>query len=281
MCFLSSRMAPHFMQGVPVSQAITTAKYSSDKVTPSARVQQASAAVSQPGPLHPGPTKHRSQAHTKATTIVLEQPNRNGRPSQGKPAQKRKQALAVPQQQKVKQQRLVYNEFSTSTESTIDSDCTMPLADDEEEGTNPGKHLVRDANRLETQQQQQQKCQFMSVNEPYKLLPAAAGRQQRPVPSPSKGKQLPANGVIYKQGQPRQKGCAATALGHMRPETNSRQGAQLQKPAAVVDAAKGSVYKRQLPVPRTACPAAQPRGLLADGTGIQPAGKVISQSAIC
>ena len=268
------------MQGLPASQAVVTAKPSSDKVSPFAPAQQVSVAESQPRPLELAPSQHWAQANTKATTTAVVQPKVNGRSSKGQSVQKRKQAPAVPQQQKVKQQRLVYNEFSTSTESTIDSDCTMPLVDDEE-GSNPREQILRSATRLKThkqqqqqQQQQQKRSQIVFDSEPSNLLAATAARHQTPLPSPGKDKQSTPDGAFGKQGQSLQPECAATASGQLKHESQARQAAQAQKPPMAFAAAKGCVYKRQRSAQRTVSPVAQPRGVFAEKSTKQPAQQV-------
>ena len=104
------------------------------------------------------PSQRMPQAHAEPLTTAQMQLHGTNRQDQGKPGQKRKPAPSGLQRQKVKQQRVVYNEFSTSTESTTESDCSVPSVGSEG-GMSPHEQPAHHHMALKPKQQQQQQQQ--------------------------------------------------------------------------------------------------------------------------
>lgn len=97
--------------------------------------------------LPPATAVKRQAVAKPAVAVVLGKHHAQVKPThaQIKPNQKRK--LAPPQQQAqqkqmLKRQKTVYNEFSTSTEDTTDSDCTMPSLGLQDDISSPPKPLL-------------------------------------------------------------------------------------------------------------------------------------------
>lgn len=172
------------------------------------------------------------QAHAEPLDTTLLQLQGSSRQGQDKPGQKRKLAPSGLQQQKVKQQRVVYNEFSTSTDSTSESDCSVTSVgteDDRSPHEQPGYHA-------KTPQPQQQQQHVVPTSAPFKLPIAPRHHTPGHVSPPDKeseGDSQPAAPDQKASGPPRPK-----AYSH------SKKAAQPTKPPAgattkvVVDKAK-------------------------------------------
>jgi len=102
--------------------------------------------------------------------------------AQDKPSQKRKQPPGGRQQQqdREKQQKTVYNEFSTSTEGTTDSERTMPSQDVAHEVSSPSKQSPQVTQAKASKHQQ---AQHQVVAKPVKVTPVVPLKAALPLPA--------------------------------------------------------------------------------------------------
>ncbi len=121
--------------------------------------------------------------------------------AQDKPSQKRKQPPGGRQQQqdRAKQQKTVYNEFSTSTEGTTDSERTMPSQDVAHKVSSPSRQSPQVTKAKASKHQQ---AQLQVVAKPVKVTPV--------VVSPEAALPLPA--ALMSSGKGLQKGTSISPL---------------------------------------------------------------------
>ena len=102
--------------------------------------------------------------------------------AQHKPSQKRKQPPGGRQQQqdRAKQQKTVYNEFSTSTEGTTDSDRTMPSQDVAHEVSSPSRQSPQVTKAKASKHQQ---AQHQMVAKPVKVTTVVPLKAALPLPA--------------------------------------------------------------------------------------------------
>lgn len=102
--------------------------------------------------------------------------------AQHKPSQKRKQPPGgrQRQQERIKQQKTVYNEFSTSTEGTTDSERTMPSQDLAHEVSSPSRQSPQVTQAKAFKQQQ---AQLQVVAKPVKVTPVVPPDAALPLPA--------------------------------------------------------------------------------------------------
>lgn len=192
---------------------------------PTPSTQPAAAAGTPQKVFVPAPSQHKPQTHAEPLNPTCVQLQRSSRQSQDKPGQKRTQTLSGLSHQRAKQQRLVYNEFSTSTDSTSESDCSAPSVGTED-GMGPHEQPSHPAKTPKPQQQQQQQptpgsasCKLTAAG------PAARHNAPGPVLCPDKDKQgggdwQPA--VSDRGSEPPQ----------LKAYSHSRKAAQTPKPSA-------------------------------------------------
>ena len=135
------------------------------------------------------PSHHKPEAHAEPLDTALLQLQGSKKQGQQEPGQKRMRAPSGLQQQRVKQQRVVYNEFSTSTESRSESDCSVPSVGTED---NMGHDEQPSHHAKTSMPQQQQQQQSTPGSAPVKLTacrPAARHHTPGPVSRPDTDKQ--------------------------------------------------------------------------------------------
>jgi hypothetical protein len=108
--------------------------------------------------------------------------NRDVPKAQDKPSQKRKQPPGGRQQQqdRAKQQKTVYNGFSTSTEGTTDSDRTTPSQDVAHEVSSPSRQSPQVTKAKASKHQQ---AQHQVVAKPVKVTPVVPLKAALPLPA--------------------------------------------------------------------------------------------------
>ena len=204
----------------------------------------------------PAPSQHKPQAHAEpmdTPPVQLQGSSKqcHHKPGQDKPGQKRKQAPSGLQQQKVKQQRVVYNEFSTSTESTSESDCSAPSVATENEMC----PCEQPAHHAKTPKPQQQQQHLVPGSAPCKLptapRPAARHHTPKPVSQPDKDKQ---SGQDSGPAVPDQR---ASGPPQLKAYSHARKAAQPPKHSAGATTAK-AVDKAKQAAKLTAAQAAAP-----------------------
>lgn len=221
----------------------------------------------------PAPPQRKAHGHADTIDPMPVQLQGRGMPGQNMPGQKRKGATnGLQQGQKVKQQRVVYNEFSTSTESTTESDCTARSVQNEDASPKeqPANHTKSpDSQRkqqpqqgplqqqpLKEQQQQLQQYRTPASNT-LKLVIAPAVRHHVHAPCPDKDLQ------IEEGGPPAGSDQRVSGASGLRAYSRARRDPQAQKPPAAAITAKAAVHRAQQPPETGTAHVVQPQGIAA------------------
>ena len=238
---------------------------------------------------------------TKALATRSQAPDRpnQGRPSpvqnkrsQDRPSQKRKQSPNMVlwqqqqhQQQKLKQAKTVYHEFSTSTETTSDSDYTTPSADVVDEINSPTKPLPWTVKANASKQPQ---SQLQAMTQLPELTAVAVGTSQ--MPGTNQGLKE-AKGVTRAGVRtPASQAATCEALGPgPKAYTRARKGQTptLVAPAGpqssgLAEGTKGEgkgMGKSHMQAPRASLPAGQPSQVKATTDNNKPAQYKLPQGA--
>ena len=229
---------------MPISQAAWAGKQPvANARTPS--TQPAAAASTPQKVFVPAPSEHKPPTNAEPLNPTCVQLQRSSRQSQDKPGQKRTRTPSGLPHQRAKQQRLVYNEFSTSTESTSESDCSAPSVGTED-GMGPHEQPSHHAKTPKPKQQQP-----TPGSAPCKLAAArpAARHYNAPGPvlCPDKDKQGGGD------RQPAVSDRGPSELPQLKAYSHSRKAAQTPKPATT----EGAMNKDKQAAQVTAAHAAE------------------------
>ena len=244
------------VQVLPLGQARMTGKHPESDALPIACARPGTAAPSHQRRLEEAQPRLRASARSSLMNCVSENSKANGRLTQSKPLQKRKQAPNVVQPQKAKQQKLVYNEFSTSTEGTTDSDCTMPAVGDTHDVSL--QRLFAHDTEIPSLQQQQQQQQDTPASKACMPLTASAVKHHTTVSFSSKGPQRLATEHAQEQGHHSQARPDRKAPAKLKANSHARNAAHSQ---ARADGTRRSLKKGQQTLRMTADRAAESQKL--------------------
>ena len=202
----------------------------------------------------PVPSQLNAQPQAEAMDMTPVHLQGNGGHGQDRPGQKRTRAVSELQQQKVKRQRVVYSEFSTSTESATESDCSAPSVCTEDE-CSPREQPAHHAKMLQSQQQQQQQ-HTLPGGDLFKLRTAPAARHDMPVSPPDKDK---VGSIVHTAG------CdwGTSGSSQLKAYSHARKANQPQKAPAAASTAQGVLDRAQQPSETTPAHAAEAAGLAA------------------